>query len=462
MQTRTLLLLIFLLLIFSNIYPQKRSLLREKVDTCIKNYEKFSKFGWSDNQDTVSEFFSGFKSVFDKGNDVFILWDLSKSRTKTTDALFVKTQKLRVYEYIDTMNAVYKGRHPYLTYEKGKTRLNTRENSAKVYLTKYNHIKDSKGEKTIDVKSYKILINLNIYDKNALISGIMVDKRISFVRGVNFYFNYIPWYNISKKPFQTPQSDVNNGLVGNYNISGKTILNIGCDADLRISKDPPEKKYFFNIGISYTRVKYNITLYNYFFSYRTLLDAESENAFECSTNERSNNIEEKLTINSLSLPFSVKYFFKRLNSINIFFRMGFQVDYFFGNTFINYSLSRTGGGLMIRIKDKTQQFLHENNEMDYTQYGYFRNDLQEQNPILTFNSLNCSLLFGVGIEKVLLPNMSIGLEPNVIIGLTHLYKNFPSDSYKLYPSEKYKSVLYTFPSTKLFMAGIKICITYLI
>ena len=423
-----------------------------KIEKFLQDYQDFSALGRSGSPYIDEATISSFKNLFEMDANLF--WDLFKTESQRINYL------LTVEEYTDSVQRVYAGKKPVISYGKHHIAINASGKTAIAYLHKTNNVPGKKDSR--DFKLNKTGLNLrllfNIREDTILIQNITEDTRLTRIRNLSIEGCYNFVSKISGSLFENPVSAINPELTSGYTIGNQTGFNIGVNMDFRINRKTLDG-LLINVGLLYSRTDATVNINNYVNSYRQSFDPDT-NPFEISVFDRTPGIREKISLMGFSIPVTLKWYVLH----RFYLKAGPQFSLFSGTSQVTYTLSHTGGGKCLLINENSLPaneqkwfYLDEQHEMADAQYGFFRNREFAGSSTISLTTLNVAAVFAIGIEARF-KKIVIGIEPWLTLGLTNLTGTSGVEDYKLYPETVYSSFLQTFRSQKLNTVGLKLII----
>jgi hypothetical protein len=425
---------------------------KEKILKSLQDYQDFSAMGASGSTFIDAATINSFKNLFELDANLF--WDLFRKESQRINYL------LTVDEYVDSVQRVFAGRKPVISYGKHSLEINSNGKTAVAYLRKTLNIPDSHDSGAY--KMNKTILNLrllfNILNDTVLIQNITEDTRLTRIRSLNVEGCYNFMSKISGSFLGNPVSAINPGIVAGYTFSDQSGYHVGVNIDVRLNRKTLDG-LVVNLGLIYSKTDFTVNVDNYAGTYRQSFDP-GENPFEVSVYDRSPSIGEKIALTGFSVPVTAKWFMTH----RLYLQAGPQFSVLSGTSKAGYTLSHTGGGKIILLNEsalpaneQTWFYLDEQHEMDDAQYGFFRNREFSFSSSANMTTLNVAAVFGIGFEARF-KKIVISFEPWLNLGITALTGKSGNTEYKLYPQANYNSFLLTCESPRLNSFGLKLII----
>ena len=470
--------LFFLIIPKTQILAQSDSKILKKVEKCIQDYEDNSSLGNPGSTFIDSATIGSFNDLFESNANHY--WDLYKSNNSITNYL------LPVDEYVDSVNAVYNGTKPVISFGKYNIKINSDGKTALVYLVKINSLPDEKSihkQKFIrHITTLRML--LNIHPDVVLIQNVSRDTRLTRIRSIYLEWGYPFLTNISTDFFQPRVSNIDPSVTNDYSIGAISGYSLGLNTDIRMDRQKAEG-ILFNVGFLFTKTNFNININDYIYSYRQTFDP-GYYAFECTVFDRAPSISEKIALSSFSLPLMVKWYISKKSSgkqtlhnqdiasrenkksnqpirLKYYLKAGPQFSLLYGSAKVDYDLSHTGGGWFIYEREKnlpdpekTWFYLDEKNER-FDGPDFFAPNKFSYSSSIKLNKLQVSGFLAVGIEAKF-NKILIALEPWLNIGITSISGKQGKMVYPLYPTGEFTSFIQTYNSPRINAFGLNIII----
>jgi len=478
-QTLLLLLgVIFIGAVSGQTIHTQNSLKIGRVEKCIRDYQDYSSLGNPGSVFIDSASISSFRDLFEPNAGIF--WDLYTDHTRKSNFL------LQVDEYIDSVNVLYHSMKPVISYGKYSIQMNPDGISAIVYLIKTNALPDvtspSNPRFVRNIVTLRLLIN--IYGDVALIQNITPDNRLTTFRSLYAVWGYPFVSGLSSGFFGNPSSKIDPGIVAEYQIGRITGFSLGFITDLRFDRRKSDG-LSFTTGLIYNRSEFNVFVNQYLQTSRQVFDP-GVNAFECTVFDRSPSVTENVTIQSLSIPLTLKWYLftnRALHSshsnadvstgealrtgrtvrVRYYLRAGPQINLMQVKSRAAFELSHTGGGWVIYEKERhlpvpeqRRFYLDEQNERRDAP-NFFVNQPFENNTSLPARAVMVSAVMAAGFE-VKFNKLLIGFEPWFQAGLTSLLSESGKTSYTLYPADSFSGFLETYKSLKINSFGLNVIV----
>ena len=424
----------------------------EKIEKSLQDYQNFSALGRSGSSFIDEATIGSFKNLFEMDANLF--WDLFKTEQQRIRYL------LTVEEYIDSVQRVYTGRKPVISFGKHRIEINANGKTAIAYLHKTNNVPDKNDSITykLNKTGLNIRILFNIRKDTVLIQNITEDTRLTRIRSLSVEGCYNFVSRISGSFFANTVSAINPEIASDYTLGNQSGYTVGVNMDFRINRKTPDG-LLFNVALLYSRSDVTVSINNYADTYRQSFDPGA-NPFEASVFDRTPAIRERITICGFSVPVTLKWYAMH----RLYFKAGPQFSLFSGTSDVSYNLSHTGGGKYILLNEVTLPenekkwfYLDEHHEMDDAGYGFFRNREFTRSSSISLTTLSVAAVFAIGIEARF-KKIVIGIEPWLTLGLTNLTEKSGDPAYKLYPETVFNSFLQTCNSPRLNSLGLKVII----
>jgi hypothetical protein len=450
----------------------------KKVEKCIRDYQDHSSLGNPGSTFIDSATISAFRDLFELNANLY--WDLYKTEASRTNYL------LSVDDYVDSVNMIYNGLKPIISYGRYDIRLSPDGQTAIVYLVKINSlpvekmVKKQKFSRTITM----LRMLVNVHNDGVLIQNISMDTRLTRIRSCYVAWGYPFVTSISNNIFGQPVSNIDPGVTSDYSMGHISGYSLGISTDLRFDRQSADG-ILLNVALFYTKTSFDINISNYVYSYRQTFDP-GDKAFECTVFDRANAISEKISFNSISMPVTIKWYLSKKTSgiqpgrqqnfssqgtkgsnqslrLKYYVRGGPQLSLVSGTTEVAYDLSHSGGGLFIYEGqknlpggDKIWFYLDKNNER-VDGPNFFAQKTFRYSTSLSLHKVFLSAVIAFGIEAKF-NKILIGLEPWLNIGITSISSQNDYTAYQLYPTAGYTSFLQTYRSPKINSFGLNVVI----
>ena len=444
--------LVFLLCISIRMKAQSDQIILGKIEHRLQDYQDFSALGRSGSAFIDQATITSFKNLFEMDANLF--WDLYKTDKQRVSYL------LTVDEYTDSIQRVYDGRKPVISFGKHRIEVNRNGKTAIVYMHKTNYLSETResGSFKLNREGLNLRFLLNLNRDTVLIQNITEDTRLTRVRGMSIEGGVNLIGKISSGFLSDPVSETSPNTVYSYKIESLSGYHAGLDLDLRISRKTLDG-LLINIGLVYSVTTISVSVENYVYTCRQPFDLTS-NPFEVSVFDRSPVVSEKITLQGFSVPVTAKWYPARW----LYLKAGPQFSLISGNSHVDYILSHTGGGKGILLNESTLPenekkwfYLDESHEMDDAQYGFFRN--REFHPAISINmaTVQISAVFGLGVEAKF-SRVVVGFEPWLTLGISNLMRQTDVQDYRLFPEDVAESFMQSCVKAKLNSFGIKLTI----
>ena len=432
---------------------------RLKIEKCIQNYQDHSSLGNPGSTYIDSATISAFKDLFESNASLY--WDLYKTNESQTNYL------LPADEYVDSVNLVYNGLKPVISYGKYDITMNPDGKTAIAYLVKINSLPDEapvqKQKFTRNIITLRIL--LNVHNDAVLIQNISRDTRLTSIRSLYFEWGYPFLTKISSDFFGQPVSNIDPSVATDYTIGNISGYSLGITTDIRLARQTADGM-LINVGLLYTKTSFEINIRNYVYTYRQTFD-QGNKAFECTVFDRAPAISERISFNSISLPVKFKlYFHKKSNQslrLKYYMKAGAQITMLWGTATAEYDLSHKGGGWFIYSDeknlpdpDKTWFYLDENNERSDSP-DFFAERKFSNSTVMNPSNLYITTVLAIGIEAKF-NKILIGIEPWLNIGITSFSSLKGNPVYQLYPATEYAGFMQTYNSPRINSFGLNVII----
>ena len=444
--------LVFLALSNIRLCAQSNAGTFEKIEKSLQEYQNFSSLGRSGSSFIDEATIISFKNLFEMDANLF--WDLFKTEPQRISYL------LTVEEYVDSVQQVYTGRKPVISFGKHRVEINANGKTAVAYLHKTNHVPDKKDTVTykLNKTGLNIRILFNIRKDTVLIQNITEDTRLTRIRSLSVEGCYNFLTKISGSFFANPVSAITPELASDYTIGNQSGYFVGVNMDFRINRKTPYG-LLINVALLYSWTDATVNIHNYADTYRQSFDPGA-NPFESSVFDRTPAIREKITLCGFSVPVTLKWYMMH----RLYLKFGPQISLLSGTSDVSYSLSHTGGGKYILLNEVTLPenekkwfYLDEHHEMDDALYGFFRNREFTRSSSINLATVNVAAVFAIGIEARV-KKIVIGIEPSLTIGLTNFSGKSGDADYTLYPETAFSSFLQTYNTLRINSLGLKLII----
>ena len=217
-----------------------------KIEKCIRNYQDHSSFGNPGSIYIDSATIGSFKDLFESNANLY--WDLYKTKRSVTNFL------LPVDEYLDSVNLIYNGLKPIISYGKYDIEINPDGKTAIVSLVKINSLQDEKllqqNKFTRNITTLRLL--LNIHGDFVLIQNISKDTRLTRIRSLYIEGGYPFLTNFSSNFFSPLVSNLDPSVTNDYSIGNPSGYRAGITADIRINRQTTDG-FLLNVGLLYTK-----------------------------------------------------------------------------------------------------------------------------------------------------------------------------------------------------------------
>ncbi len=427
---------------------QKPEPVYQKAEQCVQEYMHFSRLGPGYSRDISREIIEQFYSLFER--DAFLYWDLYKS---LHDSL---PPPLPIREYVDLAVKMYAPKQPLLDYPLVKIKILQGGKSAVAYLKKTHQILDAEDNPVVK-NTVKLQLSINLNNEKPLIQNIAEDKRKSFVRSISVGGNFIVWSNVFH--LMTTYPVVGTGpheTFSQFNLSSGMQFQRGGMFEMRLNRGVGEG-LLFSTGLFYSETDLTAIMSGYTNSIPDTLEQHSDQAIALTTFERSSRVQEDIAITKIEIPLMFKSY---LNDW-IYLKCGTSVGYVKGISAVNYTVSRTGGGLVTNLSSQNQVYLDPDHALDQAQYGYYRNKAYHFYKENFLNKMVLSIQIAAGFEKQF-NYFCFGVEPNIAFGVNSMStRSFPGN-YQLTSVGDFHSVveLLKMPAYQ-FSFGFRLMISYL-
>jgi hypothetical protein len=460
------------------ILAQRDSKILKKIEKCIQDYEDNSSLGNPGSTFIDSATIGTFKDLFESNANHY--WDLYKNNSLKTNYL------LPVDAYTDSVNVIYNGTKPVISFGKYDIKIHSDRKTAIVYLVKINSLPDEKSiHKQKFIKHITTLrMLLNIYPDVVLIQNVSRDTRLTRIRSIYLEWGYPFLTNISTDFFKQPVSNIAPSVTNDYSIGTISGYSAGISTDIRLDRQKADG-IVVNAGFLFTKTNFSLTISNYIYSYRQTFDP-GYNAYECTVFDRAPSISEKISLSSISMPIMVKWYISKRSSgkqtlhhqevssnekkksnqplrLKYYLKAGPQFSLLYGNAKVEYDLSHTGGGWFIYEREKNLPdpekrwfYLDEKNER-FDGPDFFATDKFSYSSSINLNKFQVSAVLAFGIEAKF-NKILIGLEPWLNIGITSISRKQGNTVYRLYPTGEFSSFIQTYNSPRINAFGLNIII----
>ncbi len=450
----------------------------QKIEKCIRDYQDYSSLGNPGSTFIDSATIASFKELFESNASLY--WDLYKSNSPKTNFL------IPVDEYVDSVDVIYNGIKPIISYGNFDVKLNADGMTAIVYLNKNHLLQNSKlpNRQKFSKIGVTLRILLNIYDKFALIQNITRDVRLTRIRSLSFAWGYPFLTGISSSFSGKPVSGVDPSLATDFSMGNFSGYSFGLTTDIRVNRQTPDG-IVINTGIIYTRTNFDVTVNNYEYAYRKTFDP-GEYAYECTVFDRTPAVSESNTFHSISIPIILKWYLFKPSSVmqhsrdqnvsssekrrtkqyirlKYYLKAGPQISLLSCATKATYELSHTGGGWFVYEREKnlpdpekTWFYLDKNNER-FDGPDFFLQKMFSFDGSVNLCSVYLSAVVALGIEAKF-NKIIVGFEPWLNVGLTSVTAGQKSRDYPLYPADEYHSFVHTINSPHINSFGLNIFI----
>lgn len=437
----------------------------EKIEKCIRDYQDLSTLGNPGSPYVDTATINAFRELFELNATLY--WDLYLSKTPKPGYL------PQVDAYADSAIRLYNNMKPNVFYGKRHIIPGAGGKTAVVYLVKINHLPDENPEKktrgSSNIMTLKLL--LNIYSDNALIQNISRDTRLARIRSLSVQAGYSFITSLSGDLFGKPVSAVVPGVTSDYSTGKPYGYTIGLLADIRLNRQHPDG-LLLSTGLLYSGTGFDISVTNYENAYRQTFGCSSQPEYNCEGTvvDRAPSVSEKITINSVSIPVTLKWYLPGKNSghrpdrssgprLKYYLRAGPQISLLSGTTRVGYYLSHSAEGKFFYVSqanlpDSARTWFYLD---DQDAINIFSNKNYNYAASVRLNKLCVSALAAFGIEAKI-NSITIGLEPWLNIGITPVTCRPGRTGYNLYPAGDFTSFLETYKTIRITSFGVNVFI----
>ncbi len=471
-----------LLMFFSNswLFAQTELQDTDKTAALIRNYQDLSGLGNPGSAYTDTATINAFRELFELNATHY--WDLYRTRSPKSGCV------LSVDDYLDSVNMVYNGLKPVVSYGTTVIKRAMDGRTTIVYMVKINSFQGpGDGQKhkfTRNLVPLKLMINL--HGDGALIGNVARDSRLSRIRNLSVSTGVPIFSGISGGLFSHPVSNLDRTVASRWDIVKSGGYNLGVEAGIRIDRHKPDG-LLLDAGICYAQTNYHISVHDYQYLHREIFRCPGSTTlrdFECTVADRTHLVTEKLSMSTISLPLTLKWYVPAGSAINqsgdkmghagkikpaspfrvrFYLKGGLQISLLSAKADAGYNLSHKGEGKFYYVRDAQLP--------DSAREWFYLNDADARNSGVDFFgsrsfqytttvSLRRAYLSGViaaGAE-VKLNRFCIGIEPWFNAAITSISGHTGKTTYPLYPGAQFVSFIQTFNAPKINSIGINVIV----